>query len=630
VLVILAALVLGGLELSGSSASLYAAPEGDPVAGRARTARTDEWWVRTPLVARQVARDLPDRNDLGVGAHDMGVLSDLPTRRWGVLFRPHTAPYHVLGLERAFSLEWWIMFLALPALGLYAFGLAIGLRVLTAALAAMLVVLSPFVQWWTGSWTGTTVGYACLAGAVLIAATRANSPLSRIGMAALAGWLGACLVLVLYPPTVIPMALVVGAGAVAVIARSFPHPEQRREWWSCIAIVAGVACVVGGVLLAAFFLAHRGALDAIANSVYPGRRRDSGGAPQIATLFGAPFDLIQSTRSAVVVAVNGLNQSEASAGLFTIFAVGAGLLADPARFLIRPWRNRVFLLTMLGASSVVLAWYLFPIPQGIGRVLLFDRVRPERTLLTLAVASALALGAFVDAQRRTGRKSSVPAFVAGTAAFAIPTLWAGSRLEIDGELAPRWQVLLLATAFTAGVGLALRGNRLGLWLLVALFAASASAVNPLQRGLAPLTESAAAQLGRELRARPGTGKVLNFWGGELTARGGLTASGVKLVSGVNLYPNAAAWRILDPSESQRQAWDRYNNAVWYPGPPGSKPDIIGSYDTVVVTVDPCDPRLAKLGVETIVTIQPLTDPCLVETDRVTGDSGTLYAYHVRR
>jgi hypothetical protein len=625
-----AVLVLGGLELSGSSASIYEGPEGEPLAGRARTARSDEWWVRTPLLARQVALDLPDHDELGVGDHDMGVLSDLPTREWGVVFRPHTAPYHVLGLERAFALEWWITFLALPALGLYALGLAMGLRVLTAALAAMLVVLSPFVQWWTGSWTGTSVGYACLAGATLIAATRANSRYTRIGIAALAGWLGACFVLVLYPPTVIPMALVVGAASVAVIARSFPPPEQRREWWRRIAIVGGVACVVGGVVLAAFFLAHRGALDAIADSVYPGRRRDSGGAPQIATLFGAPFDLIQSTRSAVVVTVNGLNQSEAAAGLFTLFAVGAALVAAPARFLMKPWRNRVVLLAVLGASSVVLAWYVFPIPEGLGRVLLFDRVRPERTLLTLAVASALALGAFVDAQRRTGRKPSVAAFVAGTAAFAIPTLWAGLRLEIDGELAPRWQVLLLATACTVGVGLALRGNRLGLWLLVALFAASAAAINPLQRGLEPLTKSASAQLGRELRARPDTGKVLNFWGGELTTRGGLTASGVELVSGVNIYPNAAAWRILDPSESRRQAWDRYNNAVWYPGPPGSEPDIIGSYDTVAITVDPCDPRLAKLGVGTIVTIQPLTDPCLVEADRVTRDNGTLYAYRVRR
>jgi hypothetical protein len=65
------------------------------------------------------------------------------------------------------------------------------------------------------------------------------------------------------------------------------------------------------------------------------------------------------------------------------------------------------------------------------------------------------------------------------------------------------------------------------------------------------------------------------------------------------------------------------------GPPGSEPQIIGSEDTVAVTVDPCDPRLAELGVGTLVSITPLTGDCLVETDRLVDERGTLYAYRIR-
>jgi hypothetical protein len=161
--------------------------------------------------------------------------------------------------------------------------------------------------------------------------------------------------------------------------------------------------------------------------------------------------------------------------------------------------------------------------------------------------------------------------------------------------------------FDDRIALALRGARVGIWLLVALFAIGAATVNPIQHGLDALLESPAARLGRELRARPDTGAVLNFWAGDISVRGGLTASGVDLVSGVNLYPNEKAWHVLDPDDSQRQGWDRYNNAIWSPGPPGSDPQIVvGSEDTVAVTVDPCDRRLAKLGVGTIVSIVPLT------------------------
>lgn len=587
--------------------------------------------MRTPLLARQVTNGLRDNDEIGVGKHDMGVDYDLPTRGWEVLTRPHTLPYHVFGIDRAFAFEWWIVFLALPAIGLYTLALSLGLRVLTAALIAMIVVLSPVVQWWTVSTTGTTIGYALLSSATFIAATRARSLYARIGFATLAGWLAACLVLVLYPPWVVPMILIAGGAATAAIGVSYPAPEHRRRWWLRLLGALGVACVVGGLLVVAFFVAHRGGIEALGKSVYPGARRNSAGTGDLGILFGAAFDLIESTRSAAEVTVNGLNQSEAAAGLFTIFAVAAAIFVNPNLRPWRPWRSRVVLLVVLGVASVLLSWYLLPIPDSVGRITLFDRVRPDRLLLPLAVAGALALGLFLDGQYRSGKKLHPLPLAAGSLAFAVPTLWAGFGLKINGELASRWQVLLLTAVCTIGIALALRGVRVGIWLLVALFAVGAATVNPLQHRLDALLDSPATRLGRELRARPDTGAVLNFWGGDINVRGGLTASGVELVSGVNLYPNEAAWRVLDPTDSQRQGWDRYNNAVWSPGPPGSEPQIIGSEDTVAVTVDPCDPRLAKLGVGTIVSIEPLMDACLVETDRFArkGDAN-LYAYRVRR
>jgi len=197
--------------------------------------------------------------------------------------------------------------------------------------------------------------------------------------------------------------------------------------------------------------------------------------------------------------------------------------------------------------------------------------------------------------------------------------------------APRWQVVVLTIAFSVGIMLALRGAQVGLWILVGLFAISAATVNPLQHGLDALLDHPATRLGRELRTRPGAGAVLNFWSGDITQRGGLTASGVDLVSGVNIYPNERAWRVLDPDDRQRNAWDRYNNAIWNPAPPGAEPQIEGSGDTISVAVDPCDPRLAKLGVGTIVAIEPLSGTCLIETDRVVSrNSPTLYAYRIDR
>jgi hypothetical protein len=634
ILILLATVVLGSLELSGSSVSRYD-PSGASnglLAGRARPVRTDEWFVRTPLLARQAALDLPQHDVIGVGEHDMAVGNDLPTGGWEVLVRPHTLPYHVFGFARAFAFEWWIVFLALPAIGLYFLALALGVRMLTALLIALVVVLSPVVQWWTVPTTGTTIGYACLAGAALIAAVRARSMYSTIALAALAGWLGACLVLTLYPPWAVPMALLVGAVVVAAVAVTRPPPGERRPWWIGLLVVGAVGAVVAGLLILAFFVAHRDALDALANSIYPGRRRSSGGAGDLAVLLGAPFDLVESAMSNPVVEVNGLNQSEAAAGLFTLLAIATALVAGRRASASPGWRRRAVLLTILGVGAVLVAWYLLPVPAAIGRFLLLDRARSDRMLLPLAAASALALGIFVDTHHRPGSGLERSRLAAGTAAFAIPTLWAGWNLDVDGTIAPRWQVLLLVAAATAGVGLALSGRRAGLGLVVALFAVGAATVNPLQHGVSPLADGPGATLGRELRSRPDTGTVLYVVEGRtkgLDAQAELTASGVPLVSGVNNSPNATAWRVLDPHGSSRTAWDRYNIAVWIAGPPGSAPRFdLAPPATLTVTVDPCDARLAMLNVSTVVSDHELSHPCLapVRTER----RAPLFAYRIVR
>jgi hypothetical protein len=633
--VVLATVVLGSLKLTQSSVSVFG-PDGEDrglVAGRARPQRTDEWLVRTPLVARQVALGLPRDDQMGVGRHDMAVSNDLPTGGWDVVARPHLLPYHVFGIERAFAFEWWIVLFALPGIGFYTLALVLGVRWLTAALVAMIVILSPVVQWWTVTSTGTTIGYAFLASATLIGATRARSRYAQVGLAAAAGWSAACLVCVLYPPWAVPLFLIGGVTAAAAISASYPQKKARRAWWHRLLLVGGVAAAVGGVLVVAFALAHRDAFEAITNAVYPGQRRSVGGTGDLSLVFGAPFDIIEATKSLVVVTVNGVNQSEASAGLFTAFAVAAAALADPTRSLLRPWRNRVVFLAVLGVLSLLLAWYLLPIPEGIGRLLLLDRVPTERIPLPLAASGGLLFALFIDVYRRPGNRTHPRALVAGTVAFAVPMLWAGGQLRIDGDLVPRWQVLLLALAATAGIALALSGRRVGLWVLVALFAVGAATVNPLQHGLRALTDSPAADLGRELRARPDTGVVAMFFqnpSGDLEPLAGLTASGVPLASGVNEYPNAAAWTVLDPDGVSRDAWDRYNTAIWTPGPPGSKPDIrLSPPAALAVFVDPCDPRLAKLAVRTIVSDHELTDPCLTEIMRTAG-TPILYAYRITR
>ncbi|MBM3692478.1 MAG: hypothetical protein FJW77_04150 [Actinobacteria bacterium] len=630
---LLLTLVLGLAGISGSSVARHD-PGAEPAVGRTRAIRYDEFQVRTPLVVRQAELGFPARSWVGVGEHDMGLLANLPVAGWPNLVRPHQVPYRVLGVDQAFALEWWLVQFALPAIGVYALLLACRTRIVVAALAGLAFACCPAMQWWTSTGLGTVVGYLALAGAVALWATRARSPGARVGLGALAGWLGACGALVLYLPWVVPVALIVGALVVAAFLAEPGRPRSARSVAAAVLPVAVAAAVVGGILVVAFLGAHADALRAVADSVYPGRRREAGGEGGLRLLLGAPFDVIAARDPAALPLINGVNQSEASGGVFLLAAVAAALAVDARHVCARPWRARLPLGAVLVTGAGLVAWYLLPVPAAVGGLVGFDRIPSYRLLPPIALASVLALALYVEARDRWRPPLRDRGPLVGVGVFAVGTVWAAAVFTVDGRHGSVRSLAVLSLLFVAAVGWALWRGAPGLGALVVVLAVGAVLVNPVQHGLGPLRDGPAAQLGRELRDRPGAGRVVVFANdpaGDITALAGITAGGVDNVSAVNLYPNPDAWRVLDPTGVDRTAWDRYANALWGVAPEGAAPRVfLETEDTVIVMVDPCDPALAGLGVRTVVSRVPLTRACLTATDRVRAGAGALYVYRVDR
>ena len=454
----------------------------------------------------------------------------------------------------------------------------------------------------------------------------------------MAGWVGACGALVLYLPWVLPTALVVGALAVAAFLAAPDRPRSARSLGAAVVPVAVAALVVAGVLSAAFLGTQADAVRAVADSVYPGARRVAGGTGSLRVLLAAPFDAIAARTTAALPAVNGVNQTEAAGGVFLLAAIAAAVAVDPRRTWARPRRDRLPLGAVLVAGSGLVIWYLLPVPVAVGGLIGFDRIPPVRLPPTIALASVLALALYVDALGRWRPPPGTRSAVAGTAVFALSTVWAATRFTIDDRAASTLTVAALALVFIGVVAWTLTRGVPGFGALVAVVAIGAALVNPVQVGLDPLRESPAARLGRELRDRPDAGRVLVFANdpaGDITALAGMTASGIDHVSAVNLYPNVDAWRVLDPAEADRTAWNRYANALWGVAPEGVAPRVfLETQDTVIVMVDPCDPTLARLGVGTVVSRVPLVRACLVPVDRVragTGPgTGPLHVYRIDR
>lgn len=605
--VVVAVVVLGLSGATGSSLGIYATANGVSeeeaglVAGPARGIRSDEWLVRTPWVLRQLEHGLPATVAGGAGVHDAAVLLDLPTGGWEVLLRPHTMGYRFLGAEGAFALEWWALF-AVQLLGVYVLLLTLTGRVALSALAASLVTLSPATQWWTIPATFTTIGYGCLATALVLLAHRARTARGRLGLAVLAGFALAAFLTALYPPWQIGTALVLVPIGVAPVVPDLRSPTGRRRALGSLAVVLAVTLGLGGTLFGAFMVQHRDSVEAISSTVYPGRRvASAGGATPLPIVLGSAFDSFASEKPFAMV--NGTNQSENSSSLPLLLPVAVASLALLAGRRLTGSRSSPALIGALVAGGVIAGWMLLPVPAGVGRFLLLTRVPPSRLLLPLGLVGVIALALLASHQSESASHLDRWRLSAGVAVLGGALVWGAGRYSVDGggvglrRAAPFVLVVLL------GVALALSRRPLPGFAVLVLFSLwQTSLINPLQLGMEPLTSSPLRKAIDSVRQVAPADAAWIAYSVDATVTGTLTASGVNSLSGVSPYPDRATWQILDPGLDNGDAWNRYAHVSFTVAAPGAATSftLLGP-DNLSVAVDPCAPVLRSLGVRFLVT-----------------------------
>jgi len=655
---IAAASLLTVMRFSGTSvgsirvAQVRAQHVQDPslVAGTPRPIRSDEWNVSTPLVIAQSHHGFPRYTADGLGRHDLAVVLDIPNRDWSTAFKPYNLPFLVLDVEHAFAARWWLLALLilLPAYGLM---LLLTGRMALAILFSLALYLSPFIHWWYLVITLATVGLGLFALACFLAAQYRASRIWRMVFLAGSAYGLVGFALVFYPPFQVPVALVLAAVGVGwVIA-------QRSEGRSpSLGGVAGDLAAVGlasGVVLALFYLSHKSTIAAITGTVYPGRRRITGGHGSLLQLFSAPFDLAVASHGATLSPAS--NESELSS--FVMLAPFVLLQLFRLRLRDLASRHLIPLVAAGAAFATLLVWYFISLPGVIAKVLFLDRVPPSRAVVGIGLADLLVVFFFLST-RPNGPAAAAAAAAAGTrtgtgtgdsvveprtvarerlwrertgaitcAALALAfSIWIGNQLatSFPGLQLTRHQLLFISGCFALTVLLILLRKALaGGVMLVALSAVLSLGVNPVYRGLGDLTSSPLVTTAVSLDASSHR-TWLSFAGDGNTE---LVASGVRTINAVSFYPDAKAWRLLDPAGAQSEAWNRYANVVFAPRADAGPPTIsLVQLDVVKVEVYPCDRVLDAFDVGFIVSRAPLTLPCLSPAAELTHHGTPLYVY----
>ncbi|MBS1838045.1 MAG: hypothetical protein JST64_10165, partial [Actinobacteria bacterium] len=380
-------IVLTATGLNGSSIGALTAGSkhgSGIIAGIPRQVRSDEFLVRTPIVAGQAERGFPAEVRSGVGQHDMTVLVDVPTTNWSMLFRPHEWGYLLLPLDHAFAFDWWGLS-AVLLLGSYGFLLVITRRPLWSSVGAVAFWASPFFAWWYLALSLAVVGYGLGGAALLLASFRPGlSARLRWSLVAGSAFALSCFALTFYPPFQVPVAIVIAA---VVVGWTWQLVARGAASWRSILVNTAVAGGATAVVAGLYVLTRLDTLSAIMNTTYPGDRRVDGGGASPAYLASAwfGFKYVQDP-----TAMRGRvlpNESEASSFLLLGVFLLPALPLLWGRITSSSARLRGALIGALVGTALIAVHMYVSLPGLVARITLLDRVPPQRAVIGLGLGA---------------------------------------------------------------------------------------------------------------------------------------------------------------------------------------------------------------------------------------------------
>lgn len=566
-------------ELSGSSigvwSSLLGGAEGsDPLWGVPREVRSDEWAITTPFILAQDHNGYQSITEIIRGTQtEVSLLPSLPSLALIEVFKPQYWGFLLLGASRGLAWMWSLVIIALFLITLEFFLLITKGNRWLSCCAAVIMTFSPFAQWWA---CFEFLLYGQLIVLLANSFLRGKNRLVRIASAALIPWSAGCLLFKAYPAWLVLCFYVFMVFGVWVIATYFRSIDMSVRLWlrrrvpelcallACFALVALMIVVV--------FQDAAMAVAGMASTIYPGSRIFTGGTNCI--IF---FDWIPSPFFAITspdfISWDPIanNQCESSA-YFSLFPLGIIL----GIFAAVKWR-RPLLAVLIALDLVFLAFIAVGFPEAVAKITLLSYVGiPSRILLATGFLDiailfiSLSMLSHDKGDRLQDAKHQVhlhtvatPLVLAGSFVVAlalcvvcrtwVPEFWNKCNLLLLflGSAAVSISLCLYFSAFRELASKCLCIS------ICAIVLTSGICVNPLQRGVSPITEGAAYQAIESIAAEDNEG--LWIAEGPFVFGNLLAAAGVPSANSTNTYPNVELWQTLDPSGGQEEAYLRYAN-----------------------------------------------------------------------
>jgi hypothetical protein len=635
VILLILLVALSAFKINGSSVSTFnfylngnAYKDNNLLFGIPRGVRGDEWQVATPNLVSQAKNNFPAvNNDIGYG-QDMSTILDVPYKSWSTLLRPWDIAYFFMPLETAFAFKWWLM---LFALGFVIYLLVLSLlprKYLFASLAAVFVMTSPMIQWWYRSYLIMTVasGFAALLIAIKLSTPKLSN-WRRFGLSLLLGYVFAVFIFIQYPPFQIMTGLAVALFYLGYLAKRSAFAKTNRRNLLLILVSLAVSAVIAELIIGVYYDQHSAAISAILHSLYPASRTFPSGQGTLATfmhLFSSPFQA--ELQGATQAALNyWQNQSEAS-----LFIGFAGLLILPAA--ITSWsdykrdhRIRWDLLMPIVGILLIYIYIFVPGLTDLFKLLYFTSIPANRFALGIGLLEFLLLLLLAKEYYEKPLSTKLVGVCVAIAVVLFVVAGLYTMHTYPGYIHGGLIIVIGASIWMASaLWLLLTGRRdLALTMLVVVSLMSTFKVNPLYRGLSPLTDTPlATAIQNIVKSDPNARWVSTV----NTLETYPSANGAKSITGYYSYAQIKLWQQVDPDQDLQNVYNRTAHVVAQIS--SSNNLVLTSDNHFTFDINPCSTLPSVLNVKYVLTTQREANSCLAFRQQLNFPAKKVYIYKI--
>lgn len=530
--------------------SIYTSEENKTtIFGHPRDIRSDEWLVTTPFNLSQQYNGFKLVNsNLNIGNNNMNIFHG-PVLDFSVVVKIFSWGYILFGNEIGTSWAWCLK-LILMLLVFFEFGMMLtkkdkGLSLL----AAIWITFSPAIMWWS-MWDNPLFAVAII---VLFHAYVSNKDLSIKKKLFIAYSMIVFLcnfVYALYPAWQVPLAYIILAFVVVDFIK-YRKNLTKKDY-----IIMGATLLITVGFLAYFVVTSWDGIQAIMSTKYPGTREITGGDYDWNRLtnyyknFFTPYTSDYQNPSEIAAFVIPLT----AVMIILVYSIIYTIKNKSIKRVLKDKEN-LYIYALLVVIGIFLLWLSFSWPKVLRKITLLNNCPTIR--LDIIFEFACLILTILLANKIFNKKEKIFSnriALIISVIITIITYWVAKNGQYYETFTTFKCVVLLTIVFFMNYTL-LSSNKKGfIYVMVISSLIAGGYVNPINMGIGTINNTRLAKESTAIAKEDPDA----IWAGKTQIHAQyLIANGIKVINGINEYPNYEWIDKIDPNHEYEEVWNRY-------------------------------------------------------------------------